>query len=162
MINRSRARQSEAAALRRASVLSIGGTRRFTRTCQPCLQRTYVMLFTSRALLSARFTIFYVTWMDSRFFRIETGRRSRRRDACPRYSDHHRPILSLIASPFANCYLNSNKQPMKPTLIFSRNMDFAIIGKMSNYNLRQYIWNKIIFMSYAECVMINEVSHTLR
>lgn len=28
------------------------------------------MLFTSQALLSARFTIFYVTWMDSQFFRI--------------------------------------------------------------------------------------------
>lgn len=74
MIDRSRARRSEAVAgptsERASGILSIGGTRRFTRTCQPCLQRTYVMLFTSRALLSARFTIFYVTWMDLRFFRI--------------------------------------------------------------------------------------------
>lgn len=34
-----------------------------------------------------------------------TGRRSRRRGACPRCSDHHWPILSLIASLFVELLL---------------------------------------------------------
>lgn len=57
------------------------------RACHPCLPPTYVMLFTSQALLSARFTIFYVTWMDSQFFRIVPtpairSRRSRGNTKC--------------------------------------------------------------------------------
>lgn len=75
------------------------------RACHPCLPPTYVMLFTSQALLSARFTIFYVTWMDSQFFRIVPRLQSGHVDRARQHEVRTTSLRTLPSIMSTSCYV---------------------------------------------------------
>jgi len=116
------------------------------------------MLFTSRALLSARFTIFYVTWMDSRFFRIgpDAGHVAEVRARAAVIII----VLSLIVLLFTSCYLDWQHDGITETSNFFHKIlinfhssfivDLQLLKKREIVIIEDNIWNKVIFILYVE------------